>query len=105
MKPLSLVLFLFFAVPAIAQTDTATKIELNLPDTAFINSQMRRIDSINNAESMRNMDRNMGSLLSDIRERDRKAKQQMWMRLGFAGLMIIIAIIGFTRRRKAKDPK
>jgi hypothetical protein len=105
MKPLFIILFLFFAVSTIAQTDTATKIELNLPDTSFINSQMRRMDSINNAESMRNMDRNMGSFLSEMRERDRKAKQQMWMRLGFAGLMIIIAIIGFTRRKKAKDAK
>ncbi len=105
MKPLFIVLFLFFAVSTIAQKDTVTKIELNLPDTSFINSQMRRMDSINNAESMRNMDRNMGSFLSEMRERDRKAKQQMWMRLGFAGLMIIIAIIGFTRRKKAKDAK
>lgn len=105
MKPLTIVLFLFFAVPAIAQTDTFSKIELNLPDTALINSQMRRIDSINTAQSIKSMNNNMVSFMSQMQERDRKAKQQMWMRLGFAGLMIIIAIIGFTRRRKANTQK
>ena len=105
MKPLFFIVFLFFAVPIIAQKDTFTKVELNLPDTAFINSQMRKIDSINNAQTMKNMDRNMSSFISQMHERDKKAKQQMWMRFGFAGILILVAIFSFVRRRKTKSAK
>ena len=106
MKPLFIAIFLFFTVSVIAQKDTFRKLELTMPDTAFINKQIQRIDSINKAQDIKNMNSNMVSFMSQqMRERDEKAKQQMWMRLGFAGLMIIIAIIGFTRRKKAKEVK
>lgn len=99
MKRLLFLSLLFCSMMANAQSNDSIRI----PDTdAFLKEQMRKLDSANTANSIRSMNNNMTSFMHEMSERNRKEKQRMWMRFAFAGAFIIIAIIGFARRRKQK---
>ena len=45
---------------------------------------------------------NLNYFLSEYHERQRKEKQQMWMRFGFVAVLLAMAVIGFRRRSKPK---
>lgn len=99
MKRLLVTLFLFAGLSVTAQKDTL----MTVPDTdSFMKEQIRKMDSVNTANSLRTMNNNMTSFLHDMNERKRKQEQQMWLRFGFAGLMIAVLIVGLVRKKKQK---
>lgn len=46
--------------------------------------------------------KNLNSFMKEIREIDRKEKQQMYLRFGLGLLFLVVLIIGLLRRRKRK---
>ena len=52
--------------------------------------------------SLKHNEQNLNVLMKEIRERDRKEKQQMYLRFGLGLLFLVVLIIGLLRRRKSK---
>ncbi len=57
-------------------------------------------DSLETARRIESNNRNLTGLLRTMDERERKARQGMWLRIGLGLAGLIIAIIGFTRKKK-----
>jgi hypothetical protein len=103
MKRLFLIICLLSSFTTFAQKDTLHKsIELNLPDTNYINKEIAKMDSINTARDIEHMNSNFNSFYSEIRERQEKEKRQLWIRLGFFVATLILVIASFIRRRNMK---
>jgi len=64
--------------------------------------QGRYYDSVNLARDMEQNNRNLTSFVNNLREREKKEKQKMWLRIGLGVLFLAIGIFGVTRKRKAK---
>ncbi len=75
--------------------------------TRELNESMARstqsIDSINMVRSNEQMARNMDAFMAERREQDRRRLKQMYWRLGFGVLMMVVLIVGWGRRRKPKQ--
>jgi hypothetical protein len=71
-------------------------------DSSMMRS-LRVTDSINNVMDMERNNRNLDALVSEMKERNDKEKRQLWLRFGFVGLLLVMAVIGFLRRRKVAD--
>lgn len=75
--------------------------------TRELNESMARsthsIDSIIMVRSNEQMARNMDSFMAERREQDRRRLKQMYWRLGFGVLMMVVLVVGFVRRRKLKQ--
>lgn len=80
--------------------------------TRKIQEQGKAIDSFlqHQSDSLRqkqlqreleNNNRNLDAFVAMQKERDAKQKKQMWFRLGFGGLMLVVLIVGLARRKKA----
>ena len=59
-------------------------------------------DSLETARRMESNNRNLDGLVSMMQERDRKARQGMWLRIGLGIAFLIIGIIGIARKKKTK---
>lgn len=62
-------------------------------------------DSMEKARQIESNNRNLNGLVSMMKERERKEKQAMWLRIGFGIAILIVGIIGITRKRKVKSTK
>ena len=117
MKNLFTLLVIFFTTSVFAQNSNKEldekhqQIEKN---RLSLDSSLKNLDSsvyqvnsfLDSAETARQIEsnnRNLTGLVSMMKERERKARQGMWLRIGFGIAMLIIAIIGFTRKKKVKS--
>ncbi|MBL7702589.1 MAG: hypothetical protein JNM14_10075 [Ferruginibacter sp.] len=117
MRKLFLPLFILFGITTTAQ-DLSKKIEQARKDlakqqAAFDSSRksfdsiyaanLKKRDSIDRVQFTEQNTRNLNSFVKTMQERNRKQKQQMWMRLGFGALMLGVLIFGLLRKRKKKE--
>ena len=51
-------------------------------------------------ESLKQMDSNLSAFVKMQKERDKKQKQQLYVRIALGGLFLIVLIMGLMRRRK-----
>jgi len=58
-------------------------------------------DSISTARQIESNNRNLDGLVNMMQERERKEKQAMWLRIGLGIVILIVGIIGITRKKKA----
>ena len=65
-----------------------------------INASIHTMDSINRELSNKQMARNMDAFMAEQKERDRKAKQGAYVRIGFGVLLFVVLIIGLRRKKK-----
>jgi hypothetical protein len=116
MRKIFFLLFTLVSITAIPQ-DLTKKIEAMQKEVAKqradIDSSQKVRDSLliqamkrkDSAEQARYMDRNiqgLNSMVKAMKERERKQKQAMWMRIGAGLLFLAIGIYGVTRKRKPK---
>ena len=59
-------------------------------------------DSMEKARRLAENNRNISGLVSMMKERERKARQGMWLRIGLGIAGLILAIVSFTRKKKTK---
>ncbi len=82
--------------------------------TKKIEEQSKALDSFlqHQSDSLRqkqlqrdleNNNRNLDAFMAMQKERAAKQKKQMWFRLGFGSLMLVVLIVGLARRRKANN--
>jgi hypothetical protein len=64
--------------------------------------RMKRSDSAEMARFNEQNASNLNSFVRNMKERERKQKQAMWMRIGAGLLFLAIGIYGVTRKRKPK---
>ncbi len=82
---------------------------LRRPNSDSIAELLNPMDSIKKKQQEENLKldqeqniRNLDALVKEIKERDKKAKQQMYIRLGLGLFFLIVLIVGLLRRRKKK---
>ena len=66
---------------------------------SFIMQQMKRNDSVEMARYMEQNNRNLDAFMKTMKERERKQKQGMWMRIGAGILILGVGIYGVMRKR------
>ena len=59
-------------------------------------------DSMDRVRQIETNHRNLDGLVSMMQEREQKEKQAMWLRIGFGIAILVIGIIGITRKKKTK---
>ena len=67
-----------------------------------INESMHRTDSINMVRFNEQNTRNLDAFMASRKEQERKTIQRIYWRLGFGVLMLIVLIVGWIRKKKAK---
>jgi uncharacterized protein YxeA len=100
---------LLLSVTAIAQLsgkqlkelrDNTVKIESSRVQLeSSVNRSMHVMDSINMESFNKQNEQNLQAFISAQKEREQKAKQRMYWRIGFGILMLIVLIIGLVRKR------
>jgi len=114
MKNLFTLLVIFFTTSVFAQNSNKDLNEMHQQiekNRLSLDSSLKSLDSsvyqansfLDSAETARQIEsnnRNLTGLVSMMQEREKKARQAMWLRIGFGLAMLIIAIIGFTRKKK-----
>jgi len=60
-------------------------------------------DSMATARTIASNNRNLDGLVDMMKERERKEKQAMWLRIGLGIAILIVGIIGITRKKKVKS--
>ncbi len=68
----------------------------------LLQHQSKSYDSSIAAQQIETNNRNLNSFLGDMKEREQKEKQRMWMRIGFGLLLLVVGIIGMRRKSKVK---
>ena len=103
MKKVITLLFNCFVLTTGNANDTCTVKPIS------INNEVQSADSVIKKEqdstwqmTFQENEKNLNSLMNEIRERDRKEKQQMYLRFGLGLLFLDVLIIGLLRRRKRK---
>lgn len=109
MKHLCLLLLLF-SVVAHAQLsdnqlkelhDNTAKIESTSVKLQQIMKENQRItDSLNMVQFNKQNARNLDAFMAERKAQERKAAKQMYWRLGFGILMLVVLIVGLRRKRK-----
>ena len=69
--------------------------------TNVMSADSNKQDEISESTLKQN-EQNLNSFMKEIKERDRKEKQQMYLRFGLGLLFLVVLIIGLLRRRKRK---
>ena len=67
-----------------------------------IKASQKAIDSINMARFNEQNNRNLDAFMAERREQEKKQLKAMYLRLAFGGLMLIVLIVGFLRKKKKK---
>lgn len=65
-----------------------------------MDSIMKKKEGVNLKTDQEPNNINLGSLVKEIRTRDKKQKQQMYLRIASGILFFILLIVGLLRRRK-----
>ena len=82
-------------------TSTTKPAPINNPVQAADSVIKKEVDSTGQLTFQEN-EKNLNSLMNEIRDRDRKERQQMYLRFGLGLLFLVVLIIGLLRRRKRK---
>ena len=82
-------------------TSTARPVPINNSVQPADSAMKKEQDEISENTLTQN-EQNLNSFMKEIRERDRKEKQQMYLRFGLGLLFLVVLIIGLLRRRKRK---
>ncbi|GAB2836330.1 hypothetical protein [Ferruginibacter profundus] len=67
-----------------------------------INESMHRTDSMNMVRFNEQNARNLDAFMAARKEQENKQMKRMYWRLGFGILMLVVLIVGWTRKKKAK---
>jgi len=59
-------------------------------------------DSQIKAENMEQMNRNLNRFVQEMKERDKKAKRNAFIRIGIGIFFLVILVIGLVRKKKKK---
>ena len=59
-------------------------------------------DSVEAKRQIQSNNQNLDGLVSMMRERERKERQAMWMRIGFGIVLLIVGIIGIMRKKRSR---
>ncbi len=65
-----------------------------------MDESLKRLDSINIENYNKQNTRNLNAFVKEMDERNKKQKQQMWIRLGFGVAMLVVLIVGLRRKKK-----
>jgi hypothetical protein len=102
-RPL-LLLCLVISLHSFAQTDADSLLNSIQRNTDSINARIRIQDSINNKRYMdQQAERNMEGIrqiMNQVKENERRQKQQNMIRIGIGVLFLIVLVIGLMRRKK-----
>ena len=118
MKKIFLLIFILPLAAVFAQTNNGTgKMQQKIEDqqkqidstlknldslNANIIKQSTNIDSLERARNQQQMNHNMDSFYSEMKERQDKEKRAAWMRIGFGILILAFGLFAIFRRRKPK---
>ncbi|MFN8252534.1 MAG: hypothetical protein U0V75_11705 [Ferruginibacter sp.] len=67
---------------------------------AAMKESQRRADSINMAAFNEQNTRNLNAFAAARKEQERKSMIRMYWRLGFGAIMMVILVVGWSRKRK-----
>jgi len=70
-----------------------------------INESMHRTDSMNMVRFNEQNTRNLDAFMAARKEQENKQMKRMYWRLGFGILMLIVLIVGWTRKKKGESIK
>ncbi|UEG49988.1 hypothetical protein LK994_00685 [Ferruginibacter lapsinanis] len=111
-KSMRYLLFLSLLLSSVANAQLSQKQLQEMQDNArkmdsvtrkmneSINESIRRMDSLNMIETNKQMTRNMDAFMAERKVQEKKAKQRMYLRLGFGILMLVVLVIGLRRKKK-----
>jgi hypothetical protein len=78
---------------------------LRVATDSLLMRNARHNDSAEMARFAEQNSRSLNSMVRMMKEREEKAKRQMWLRIGLGVLFLAVLIIGLARKRKTKgDP-
>jgi hypothetical protein len=117
MKKIFILLFIFYGTASFAQKmdkeidsmrrniakQNASLESLNRRTDSMLLERSKHDDSITRSEDMERNSRNLNALVSTMREREKKERRNMWLRIGLGISFLVIGIIGVTRKRKSKN--
>lgn len=112
-RSLFLVAFFCVSLAGFSQSDlnsrdtNKNKVEERVPLSDSERKERARIsdsiyDAVINQNERTSMDRNLDSLMSTMREREKKQKRDAMIRIGIGVFFAVILIVGLARRRKKK---
>jgi len=81
-----------------AGTDSISK-----RNDSLIQQQSRTIDSVYMRSQAEINNNGLNSLVREMKERENNQKKAMWLRIGFGIVLLIVGIIGISRKRKPKN--
>jgi len=112
MRPLRFILatflFYFLFTPVYSQNIDSLTRAIDSSSKAFqeVEKSFQNLqDSLYRVQMQRSLDQNsktLDSFLAGMKEREKKEKQQMYIRLGLGAVFLTVLIIGLARRRKIK---
>lgn len=104
MKPL-FTLFLLAVYPLLFAQNSNKELDekyrqLNRTSDSYAIRLEKHYDSLNMANEMKRQNNNLNAFYAEYKKREDKAKKQMWWRIGIGAALLVLGIIGITRRRK-----
>lgn len=107
------IFFLLFSCAANAQLsdkqlkeirDNAAKLDSTTAKLKeSINASMHITDSLDMVRFNEQNTRSLNAFMAERKEQENKARQRMYWRLGFGVLMLVVLIVGLTRKKKVKS--
>ena len=108
-----LLLLLMFAASANAQLsekqlkelhDNTAKIESTSAKlNEAMNASMHVTDSLNMVRFNEQNTRNLDAFMAQRKEQERKAMQGVYLRFGFAAMMLVVLFVGLRRKKKVVE--
>lgn len=69
---------------------------------SLMNASTKRMMDEEFKETLKNNESNLNAFVAMQKERERKQRQSMWIRLSIGGGFLIVFLVGLARRRKKK---
>lgn len=109
MKKYVFIWLFFIGQICYSQTDSITML-INEIDSSLkaskehvrnaIESSRRKIDSLYMTEYNEQNIRNLNAFVADQQEKQRKQKTRNWIRIGVGVMMLVLLVVGLTRKKK-----